>query len=127
MVDGVVRVGTSIRIAARCIAATARCPGCGTVSVRVHSRYGRRLADAAVAGQETAIDLEVRRFFCDSTGCARKTFAEQADQLTFRYGRRSVTLQRLLQHIALALGGQAGERLAERLATPPVSGPRSCG
>ncbi|MFD9459253.1 hypothetical protein ACFWBC_40160 [Streptomyces sp. NPDC059985] len=33
-----------------------------------------------------------------------------------------MSLQRLLQHIALALGGQAGERLAERLATP-VSGP----
>ncbi|MFI5987824.1 ISL3 family transposase [Streptomyces sp. NPDC051555] len=87
-----------------------------------HSRYGRRLADTAVAGQETAIDLQVRRFFCDSTDCARKTFAEQVDQLTFRYGRRTVILQRLLQQVALALGGQAGERLAERLATP-VSGP----
>ncbi|APU42998.1 ISL3 family transposase [Streptomyces sp. TN58] len=122
MVDGIVRVGASVRIAARCIAATARCPGCGMVSVRVHSRYGRRLADAAVSGQETAIDLEVRRFFCDNTGCAKKTFAEQVDQLTFRYGRRTVALQRLLRQVALALGGQAGERLAERLATP-VSGP----
>ncbi|WP_267883923.1 transposase family protein [Streptomyces sp. NRRL F-4474] len=107
MVDGVVRVGASVRIAARCIAATARCPGCGTLSVRVHSRYGRRIADTAVAGQETAIALQVRRFFCDSTDCAKKTVAEQLDQLTFRYGRRTVILQRLLRHIALALGGQA--------------------
>ncbi|MEU2835471.1 transposase family protein [Streptomyces lavendulae] len=119
---GVVRVGASVRIAARCVGARAGCPGCGTVSVRVHSRYGRGLADAAVGGQETAIDLEVRRFFCDSTDCAKKTFAEQVDQLTFRYGRRTATLGRLLGHVALSLGGQAGERLAERLAIP-VSGP----
>ncbi|MFB7089592.1 ISL3 family transposase, partial [Streptomyces sp. NPDC056296] len=92
------------------------------MSARVHSRYGRRLADTAVSGQETAIDLEVRRFFCDNAGCAKKTFAEQVDQLTFRYGRRTLTLQRALRQVALALGGQAGERLAEHLAVP-VSGP----
>ena len=122
VVDSVARIGKSIRIAARCTAPVALCSGCGTVSPRVHSRYGRRLADTAISGQETAIDLEVRRFFCDNADCAKKTFAEQVDQLTFRYGRRTVTLQCLLQQVALALGGQAGERLAERLATP-VSGP----
>ncbi|MDT0548701.1 transposase family protein [Streptomyces lonegramiae] len=116
VVNGVVRIGTSVRISAICSAPTACCPGCGTVSARVHSRYGRRLADTAVVGQETAIDLEVRRFICDHAGCGKKTFAEQVEHLTFRYGRRTVLLQRLLQQVALALGGQAGERLAERLA-----------
>ncbi|MFE3774543.1 ISL3 family transposase [Streptomyces sp. NPDC059122] len=122
VVNSVVRMGKSIRIAASCSAPTARCSGCSTVSSRVHSRYGRRLADIAVSGQETAIDLEVRRFFCDNTNCAKKTFAEQVEQLTFRYGRRTLTLQRVLQQVALALGGQAGERLAQRLRIP-VSGP----
>ncbi|WP_425543601.1 transposase family protein [Streptomyces luteireticuli] len=84
MVTGVVRVGRSVRISARCSALTAWCPGCGTPSARVHSRYGRRLADAAVAGQETAIDLEVRRFFCDHADCGKKTFAEQVEHLTLR-------------------------------------------
>lgn len=93
MVYSVVRIGRSVRITARCIAATARCPGCGRVSVRVHSRYGRRLADGAVGGQETAIILEIRRFFCDHTVCMKKTFAEQVERLTFRYGRRTVSLQ----------------------------------
>ncbi|WP_432190659.1 ISL3 family transposase [Streptomyces sp. Tue6028] len=122
LINSVARIGKSIRIAARCTAPAARCSGCGTVSSRVHSRYGRRLADTAVSGQETTIDLEVRRFFCDNTGCAKKTFAEQVDHLTFRYGRRTLTLQRVLQQVALALGGQAGERLTGRLAVP-VSGP----
>ncbi|MFJ8391145.1 transposase family protein [Streptomyces sp. NPDC094438] len=122
VINSIGRMGKSVRIAAICTASTAWCPGCGTVSARVHSRYGRRLADTAVSGQETAIDLEVRRFFCDNADCAKRTFAEQIENLTFRYGRRTMTQQRALQQVALALGGQAGERLTERLATP-VSGP----
>lgn len=82
---------------------------------------GRRFADTAIAGPESAIDLEVRRFFCDSSDCPKKIFAEQVEQLTFGYGRRTVMLQRLLQQVALALGGHTGARLAERLAAP-VSG-----
>ncbi|MEV6013523.1 transposase family protein [Streptomyces sp. NPDC051976] len=93
MVNSVVRIGKSVRIAARCTAPTARCPACRAVSSRVHSRYERRLADTAVSGQETAIDLEVRRFFCANPDCVKKTFAEQVDQLTFRYGRRTLSLQ----------------------------------
>ncbi|MFE9321916.1 transposase family protein [Nocardia sp. NPDC052278] len=40
----------------------AQCPRCGTASVRVHSRYRRRLADAAVAGRTLVLRLE-RQFF----------------------------------------------------------------
>ncbi|MFE6691762.1 transposase family protein [Streptomyces sp. NPDC057743] len=121
-VNGVVRISRSVRISTLCSAPKARCPGCGTVPTRAHSRYGRRLADTAVAGQETAIDLEVRRFFCDHARCGKRTFAEQVQHLTFPYGRRTMTLQHLLQQIALALGGQAGKRLAERQSAP-VNGP----
>ncbi|MGF1427107.1 ISL3 family transposase [Kitasatospora sp. LaBMicrA B282] len=110
-----------MRIIARCVAPMARCPGCVTGSSRVHSRYRRRLADTAVGGQTMAIDLTVRRFFCGTAECPKQTFAEQVDQLTFRHGRRTMSLQRVLEKIALALGGQAGQRLAEHLAHP-VSG-----
>lgn len=121
VVDSVVRIGKSVRISARCLVPAARCSGCGTVSARVHSRYRRRLADGAAGGQETAIDLEVRRFFCDNTACVKRTFVEQVERLTFRYGRRTIGLQRLLEQVALALGGRAGERLAAHMAAP-VSG-----
>ncbi len=115
LVERVDRVGRTVRIAARCVAATARCPGCGTASRRVHSRYVRRPVEIAVGGQETAIHLVVRRFFCDEAACEKKTSAEQADQLTFRYGRRTVQLQRIVEHVASALGGQAGQRLPAHL------------
>ncbi|MEU6510152.1 transposase family protein [Streptomyces sp. NPDC046942] len=35
---------------ARARSAGAHCPHCGSASVRVHGRYRRRLADAAVGG-----------------------------------------------------------------------------
>jgi transposase len=85
-------------------------------SQRVHSRYERRLLDTAAGGQETLIHLRVRRFFCQNTACAKKTFAEQVPGLTTRYGRRSTGLTAVLRAVALALGGRAGARLAGRLA-----------
>jgi hypothetical protein len=58
------------------------------------------------------IRLQVHRFFCDQTGCAARTFAEQIDGLTIRYARRSGLAHRMLAGVGLALGGRAGARLA---------------
>ncbi|WP_406280072.1 transposase family protein [Streptomyces sp. NBC_00191] len=53
-------------------AEAAPCPGCGTVSRRVHDRYCRRLADVATGGQPVPIRLTVRRFRCKAPSCPRK-------------------------------------------------------
>jgi transposase len=89
-----------------------RCPGCGMVSSRVHSRYERRLADAAAGGQRVVVRLRVRRFFCRAADCPACTFAEQVDGLTTAYARRTPLLRGMLEVIALALAGRAGARLA---------------
>jgi transposase len=105
-------------VLARARAATAACPMCGTESGRVHSRYDRRLADAAIGGRQVEIRLEVRRFFCPAPGCRRTTFAEQVDGLTTRYARKTPLLDGVLGRIAVALAGRAGSRLASGLAVP---------
>lgn len=115
-VERVSLVGRSIRIRARTQTPEATCPGCGSRATSVHSYYGRRLSDSPVAGQETQLHLQVRRFFCRNDECGKKTFAEQVPGLTVRHGRRSTGLREALRQIALALGGRAGERLAGRLA-----------
>ena len=81
----------------------------------MHSRYERRLADAAAAGRRVEIQLRVRRFFCDDTDCPVTTFAEQVQGLTTRYGRRTVLLAQMVTAIGVALAGRAGSRLAARL------------
>jgi transposase len=93
----------------------ARCATCETASLRVHSRYRRRVADAAIAGRVVVLRLVVRRFFCSNTDCAAKTFAEQVDGLTAKWSRRTSQLTSMLTTIGLALAGRAGARLARRL------------
>ncbi len=117
-VERVFTTGKSVRIQVRTSSLGSDCPACGVRSVRVHSRYERRLADTAVGGQETLIVLQVRRFFCRNDACVKTTFAEQIHGLTSRYGRRSSGLSQTLRAIALALGGRAGSRLSDRLACP---------
>ena len=81
--------GARLSIWARAQAEQASCPGCGRFSVRVHSRYQRRLADAAIGGRPVLIRLTVRRFFCPAPDCPVITFAEQVEGLTVRYARRT--------------------------------------
>jgi transposase len=105
----------SLCLWARADAGQAVCPRCGQASGRVHSTYGRRLADAPVGGQPVVIRLAVRRFFCGNPDCAAVTFAEQVEGLTSRHARRTPPLARMLTGIALALAGRAGSRLAALL------------
>ena len=49
IVDEVTAAAGLLLVTARARAPEAACPGCGTVSRRVHSRYARTLADAALS------------------------------------------------------------------------------
>jgi transposase len=91
------------------------CPGCGTLSARVHSRYRRSLADLPWGGVAVDIDLHTRRFFCDQTSCPRQTFSEPLPELVAPYRRRTLRCEQVLSALALALGGEPGARLAARL------------
>ncbi|MHB9856814.1 transposase family protein [Streptomyces sp. YIM S03343] len=93
-VERVEASGDLLRIAARTRdGIPAVCPGCGTESDWVHSRYVRHVADEAVGGRPVVIDLSVRRLYCENPGCPKGTFAEQITGLTVRYQRRTTALQ----------------------------------
>jgi transposase len=104
--DGVVVLSGRVR------AATARCGRCRQRSGRIHGRYQRRLRDIAIAGMALVLQVQVRRFRCDNTGCPAKTFAEQMDGLTAPHARLTPGLRNMLTQIGLALAGRAGSRLA---------------
>jgi len=50
---------------------------CGRRSKRVHSRYGRTLADLPWGEYAVTIRLNIRRLFCDNAQCERRLFAER--------------------------------------------------
>lgn len=93
----------------------ASCPSCSGVSRRIHSRYVRHLADLPWHGVPVRIELHSRRFFCDSPGCERRIFTERLPETTSCHARRTCRLLSAHRMIALALGGEAGSRLAREL------------
>ena len=101
----------------------ARCPYCGRVSRRVHSRYVRHLADAPLRQVQVSVELHVRKFHCDNPGCERSIFVERVTGFAECYARRTVQLDELLRLIAFANGGECGSRVAAemRIAISPQS------
>src|SRR5579872_7431704 len=97
---------------------TAQCPTCGLASHKIHSVYRRVLADLPWQGRPVSIRVAARRFRCPNRICSRQTFAERLSGVMELSSRRTGRLSDLQTHLALALGGEAGSRLASRLATP---------
>ncbi len=98
------------------------CPVCQLDASRVHSRYKRTLFDLPLASRPVRLQLQVRRFFCLTSDCPRCIFAERVPSLTQPYAHRTSRMAASLRQIGLALGGQAGARLAAdlHLTTSPV-------
>lgn len=111
--------GDEVLIRARAANDRARCPSCGTVSTRLHSRYARHLSDLPTHGRRVRIVLTVRRFRCPSRTCQTRIFGERLDEgIGQRNGRRTARLQGLVQCLGLALGDRPGQALAHRLLLP---------
>jgi len=61
VLDRLTEVGGVVVAEAHSAVPELRCPDCATASHRVHSRYGRRLAEYPVGGRRVVVKLEVRR------------------------------------------------------------------
>ena len=97
---------------------SAECPICCTPSRRVHSTYRRLLHDLPWQGRPVAIRVAARRFYCVNRHCSRRTFSERLTDVARLAGRRTVRLRDLQHCLGLALGGEAGARLAAQISAP---------
>jgi transposase len=113
--ETITRIDGRIIINTAMTATAAACLDCRQPSTRIHSRYQRTLADLPCGGQETILQIQVRRFFCLNQKCPRRLFAEQVPSVMKRYARRTLRQERALETIGLALGGEAGRRTAGKL------------
>jgi transposase len=91
------------------------CPRCHVRTARVHSRYTRTLADLPWGASGVRVQLRVRQFFCDHPACPREIFTERLPTVAAPWARRTLRLAQRLLAYGLALGGEAGARLAARL------------
>jgi transposase len=106
-------------VIARCRGNAGKCPDCGQVSDRLHSRYERRLLDLPSQGRAVQIRIAVRRFRCAAPECRRRIFAEAlGDTVAGRSARRTARLEAIVHHLGIALGGRPAAALARRLRLP---------
>jgi len=121
VVDRVTVTSDRVTVAVHARGAVGSCPLCRRPSRRVHSRYVRCLGDLPWQGRVGRLDLQVRRFRCSAPECPRRVFAERLPAAAPPRVRRTARLAEAQRSIAFSAGGEAGARLASRLAMP-VSG-----
>jgi transposase len=119
VVDEVTSDGASALITVRSVQTASVCPGCGTQSGSVHSRYHRCLADLPIAGRPVRLRVRARRFYCRTVLCGRRVFAERFDDdVLVPWARRTARLDHIVHHLGLALGGRPAASFARRLMVP---------
>jgi hypothetical protein len=116
--DDAEAMGFEVELVVKPRQARAKCPVCSAYSRRVQSRYARSLSDLPVQGVRVRVRLEVRRFHCGIESCPRKIFCERLPDFAPAYARYSARLTEAFRTLGLALGGQAGSRIAAKLAVP---------
>ena len=69
------------------------------------------LGDLSILGSPVIITAEMRKFFCDNTGCAKKTFAEQPGNEVFRYRRRTRRCEMAVIRYGLTSSSETARKL----------------
>lgn len=82
----------------------------------VHSRYERQLGDLPWQGRPVTLRVQAWRFRCAAPVCSRHTFNERLAGVAAAAARRAERLGGLHGCLGLTLGGEAGARIAVRLA-----------
>src|SRR6266852_2691083 len=109
VIDGVLTISAVSTHPSAC------CPLCSSLATRVHGHYTRTIADLPCAGQPVRLLVQVRKFFCEVTTCARKIFVERMAPFVEPWARVTVRLHQMVQVIGLATGGMLGARVTDRL------------
>src|ERR1700757_1837085 len=85
-----------------------------TTPRRIHSDYGRTLADLPWAQYRVYLQLRVRKWFCCNRACRRRIFTERLPTVAAPWARRTLRLAQRLGALGVALGGTAGVQLGHQ-------------
>jgi transposase len=114
--EKIVQHASSLTLVVRAKRAQAECPRCHRPSARVHSYYTRKVSDLPWHGVSVRLELRTRRFRCRNSLCTKRVFCERLPRVVAHYGRKTKRMNEALQLIGLLLGGEAGARVALKLA-----------
>lgn len=98
-------------IQAQSTATCGTCPTCGYPSVHGHGWHQRRPQDLPCIGDNTRLQLRVRRFRCANSACPQKTFVEQFPDWLARYARRTDRLTGLVRDVGFEVSAESARRI----------------
>jgi transposase len=114
-VEAVYPTKTHLTIQVACLLKNAACPLCQHPSERIHSSYGRTVADVPCCGRRVTLALTVRKFVCGTPDCPRKIITLRLPALVQSYARMTNRLRDTLVALGLATSAEVSERLAPLL------------
>jgi transposase len=117
-VDDFIVAPDAVTILAQSTAPAADCSSCARPSTRVHGRYLRRVRDLSWLGRPVHLRVTARKFLCRNPACPRAVFCERLPPVVAPSGRTTTRLSDVQRAFGLALGGEAGARLARRAGMP---------
>jgi len=98
------------------------CPVCGQQTARLHSHYGRTVADLPWSGRRVRLLLNVRKFRCSGMGCPRRIFTERLPDLVESYARKTVRLHEILELVGFAPNSATNSGSVAFLVNKPYRG-----
>lgn len=117
-VTGIERIDEALTVTMVSTQFSPCCPLCGVAARRVHSRSTRHVTDLPCGGNPVRLLLQVRKYFCEESTCARKIFVERLTPFVDPWARVTRRLCQIVQVIGLATGGRLGVRVTDRLGIP---------
>ncbi len=105
-IEAVYPTKTRLTVRVACWLQDAACPLCQQSSVRIHSSYGRTVADVPCGGRRLTLALRVRKFVCRTPECPRKIFTERLPDLVQSYARMTNRLRDALVALGLATSAE---------------------
>lgn len=87
-----------------------RCPYCGALSAKVHSKRTRTVRDRPQYGKQVIVEIEKRRFKCENPECSHRTFGERIGDLR-PYQRRTDEFKYFLYSLQKMMPSWAAAKL----------------
>ena len=106
-------IGDTIYVKVESKRVSARCPYCGELSDRVHSRYKRSFGDLPIQGKKVEIVIDNRKMLCGNKECPYKTFAETFACLPFK-GKRSTRLTDEIVRISMEMSSVSAAAMMQK-------------
>ena len=85
-----------------------KCPCCGHISNKVHSKYKRTFKDLPIQNKKVEIILNNKKYFCFNSECTRTTFAESFSCFYFK-GKNTLRLEEQISKIAVNMSSIAAQ------------------